>query len=164
MSKKNGVGMSNWWLLEQVLAQWWWWHPVASSEALDLLHWAVRAVLYRRITMTIKTARKAGVLIHWCVVDCRPDVRRSNAEQVVARCGVQWLPIWWHKPNLCTVQIHTLGAPGIRPDARRVSKARRLVNLVRRWCGIHTTSSRWHGIHTTSSPYCRTAVEDCIPM
>jgi hypothetical protein len=32
----------------------------------------------------------------------------------------------WRKPNRCTVQIRTLGAPGIRPDARRVSKNRLL--------------------------------------
>ncbi len=43
-------------LLEQVLAQWW--HPVASREALDLLHWAMCTVLYRRIAMAIKTATK----------------------------------------------------------------------------------------------------------
>ncbi len=32
----------------------------------------------------------------------------------------------WRKPNLCIIWICTLGAPGIRPDARRVSKARLL--------------------------------------
>ncbi len=36
-----------------------------------------------------------------------------------------WLAVW-RKPNLCTIRIRTLGAPGIRPDARRVSKARLL--------------------------------------
>ncbi len=66
-----------------MLAQWW--HPVASSEALDLLHWAMRAVSHRRITMAIKTAHKVGVFIHCCVVDCRPGVRGSNTEQVVAQ-------------------------------------------------------------------------------
>jgi hypothetical protein len=66
-----------------VLAQWW--HPVASSEALDPLHRAMHMVLYSRIAMAIKTARKVGVFIHRCVVDCRPGVRGSNMEQVVAR-------------------------------------------------------------------------------
>ena len=33
----------------------------------------------------------------------------------------------WRKPNYCTVEICTSGAPSIRPDARRVSKVRRLV-------------------------------------
>ena len=45
-------------LLERVLAQWW--HPVASGEALDLLHWVMHAVLYRRSAMAIKTASKVG--------------------------------------------------------------------------------------------------------
>ena len=66
-----------------MLAQWW--HPVASSEALDLLHRAMRAVLYPHIAMAIKTARKVGVFIHHCVVDCRPGIHGSNTEQVVAR-------------------------------------------------------------------------------
>ena len=35
----------------QALAQWR--HPVASSEALDLLHWAMRPALHRRIRMVI---------------------------------------------------------------------------------------------------------------
>jgi hypothetical protein len=74
--------MSDCMLLEQVLAQWW--HSVASSEALDPLHWAMRAVSYRRIAMTIKMARKVGVFSHCCVVDCRPGVCGSNTEQVVA--------------------------------------------------------------------------------
>jgi hypothetical protein len=70
-------------LAERVLARWW--HPVASSETLDPLHWPTRAVSYRRIAMSIETARKVGVFIHHCVVDCRPGVRRSDMEQVVAR-------------------------------------------------------------------------------
>jgi hypothetical protein len=37
----------------QALARWW--HPVASSEALDVLNRAMRPALYRRIRMTIKT-------------------------------------------------------------------------------------------------------------
>jgi hypothetical protein len=52
-------------LLEKVLAQWW--HPVASSEALDLLQWAMRTVLYRRIVMAIETASKVGVLFDCCL-------------------------------------------------------------------------------------------------
>jgi hypothetical protein len=47
----------------------------------------MRAVLYRRIVMAIKTARKVGVFIHRCVVDCRTGVRGSNTEQVAAQ--------WW---------------------------------------------------------------------
>jgi hypothetical protein len=43
-------------LVAAILARWQ--HPEASSEALDLLYWAMRAALYRRIAMTIKTASK----------------------------------------------------------------------------------------------------------
>ena len=68
---------------EQVFPQWR--HPVASSEALDFLHWAMHAVLYRRIAMAIEMASKVGVLIHCCVVDCCPGGRRSDTEQVVAQ-------------------------------------------------------------------------------
>jgi hypothetical protein len=69
-----------------VLARWW--HPLAYSEALDPLHWPMCAESYRRIAMAIKMARKVGVFIHCCVVDCRPGIHGSNMEQVVAR--------WWH--------------------------------------------------------------------
>jgi hypothetical protein len=49
-----------------ILAQWW--HPVAYSEALDLLHWAMQVVTYRCITMAIKIATKVGVFLHRCFV------------------------------------------------------------------------------------------------
>ncbi len=39
----------------QALAQWW--HPVALSEALDVLHWGMRLVSYCCIAMAIKIAR-----------------------------------------------------------------------------------------------------------
>jgi hypothetical protein len=44
-----------------ILAQWP--HPVASSEALYLLHQAMHAVTYRRIAMAIKTASFVGVFV-----------------------------------------------------------------------------------------------------
>ncbi len=47
----------------------------------------MHAVLNRQIAMAVKTARKVGVFIHRCVVDCRPGVRGSDTERVVAR--------WW---------------------------------------------------------------------
>ncbi len=46
-------------LPEQTLAQLQ--HPVASSEALDLLYWAMHVVMYRCIAMAIKTASKVSV-------------------------------------------------------------------------------------------------------
>jgi hypothetical protein len=34
----------------------WWWHPGASSEALDMFHWAMHPALYRSIAMAIEIA------------------------------------------------------------------------------------------------------------
>ena len=48
-------------LLDIILAQWR--RPVASSEALDLLHWEICAVPYRCIAMAIKTACFLGVFV-----------------------------------------------------------------------------------------------------
>jgi hypothetical protein len=48
-------------LSDIILAQWR--RPVASSEALDVLHRAMRAVMYRRIAMAIKTATFLGVFV-----------------------------------------------------------------------------------------------------
>jgi hypothetical protein len=36
-----------------------WRHPVASSEALDVLYWVMCPALYRCIPMTIKIARNS---------------------------------------------------------------------------------------------------------
>jgi hypothetical protein len=65
-----------------ILAQWR--HPVASSEALDLLHWAMRAVTYRRIAMAIEMASFAGVFVDCCLYACCPGGRWGDTEQVVA--------------------------------------------------------------------------------
>jgi hypothetical protein len=70
-------------LLDIILAQWR--HPVASSEVLDLLHQAMRAVLYRRTTMAIKMASKVGARFHCCFVCCHPSGFRGNMERVLAR-------------------------------------------------------------------------------
>jgi hypothetical protein len=43
---------SRWGTTVQALAQWR--HPVASSEARDVLHWAMRPASYHRIRMVIK--------------------------------------------------------------------------------------------------------------
>ena len=52
MSETTGVGVSDWVILERVLARWW--HLVAFVKALDLLHRAMRSVSYRRIAMVIE--------------------------------------------------------------------------------------------------------------
>jgi hypothetical protein len=59
---------------------------VASSKALDLLHQAIRAVLYRRIAMAIKMASFVGVFVDCCLFACCPGGRWGDTEQVVAQC------------------------------------------------------------------------------
>ncbi len=76
--------MSDWCLSKQVLA--WWWHPVASSEALDLLFQAMHTALYRRTTRAIKMASFLGVFIDCCLFACCPGGRWGNTEWEVARC------------------------------------------------------------------------------
>jgi hypothetical protein len=68
-------------LLAAILARWR--HPVASSEALDLLYWAMRTVLYRCIALAIKTASKVGICFSCHFVCCCPGGRWANMEQVV---------------------------------------------------------------------------------
>jgi hypothetical protein len=64
-------------LLDIILAQWW--HPVAFSEALDLLHWAMCAVMYRPIAMAIKTATFLGEFVDCCLFACCLGGRWGNA-------------------------------------------------------------------------------------
>jgi hypothetical protein len=51
-------------LLATILAKWW--HPVASSEALNLLYWAMCAVLYRRTAQQSKWPEK---WVHLFIID-----------------------------------------------------------------------------------------------
>jgi hypothetical protein len=44
-----------------------WRRPVASSEDLDLLHWAMHTVTYQRIAMAIEMASFAGVFVDCCL-------------------------------------------------------------------------------------------------
>ncbi len=62
------------------------WHPVASSKALDLLHWVMRMVTYRRIAMAIKMARFLGVFVDCWLFACCPGGCWGNTEQEVAQC------------------------------------------------------------------------------
>jgi hypothetical protein len=71
-------------LSEQVLAHCW--HPVASSEALDLLHWVMREVFYHCIAMAIKTVSFVGIFDDCCLFACCPGGHWGNMEQVVAGC------------------------------------------------------------------------------
>ena len=78
-----------------ILAQWR--RPVASSEALDLLHWAMHAVTYRRIAMAIKMAIFVGVFVDCCLFPCCPGGCRGNMERVVAR---------WRRPVASKVALN----------------------------------------------------------
>jgi hypothetical protein len=60
-------------LLDIILARWR--RPVASSEALDLLHRAMRVVTFQRIAMAIKMATFLGVFVDCCLFACCPGGR-----------------------------------------------------------------------------------------
>jgi hypothetical protein len=99
--------MSGFVLLDIILTQWQ--HPVASIEAVDLLHWAMPAVTYRRIAMTIKMAIFARVFVNCCLFACCPGGRWSNTEQVVTR---------WQLPGASSVALDLLhqAMPGSSPQ------------------------------------------------
>jgi hypothetical protein len=78
--KKTVVGFI---LSDIILAQWW--RPVASSKALDLLHWAMCAVLYQRTVAAINMATFLGVFVDCCLVACCFGGRWGDTERVVAR-------------------------------------------------------------------------------
>jgi hypothetical protein len=81
-----------------ILAQWQ--HKVASSEALDLLYWAMQAVLHQRTAIIIKMASKVGAFCCCCCcVSCCPGGRQGNTEQVVAR---------WRRPEASGVALDML--------------------------------------------------------
>jgi hypothetical protein len=82
--KKNCCSHVLFMLLDIILAQWR--RPVASSKALDLLHWAMCAFMYQRIAMTIKMASFVGVFVDYCLFACCPGGRWGTTEQVVAQC------------------------------------------------------------------------------
>jgi hypothetical protein len=69
-------------LLDIILARWR--RPVASSKALDLLHWAMRAVLYRRTASAIIMATFLGAFVDCCLFACCSGGGWGNTEQVVA--------------------------------------------------------------------------------
>jgi hypothetical protein len=55
-------------LSDIILARWQ--RPVASSKALDLFHWAMCAVLYRRTAAAINMATFLGVFVDCCLFAC----------------------------------------------------------------------------------------------
>ncbi len=107
-------------LSDIILARWQ--LPVASSEALDLLHWAMGAVRYRRIAMAIKTATFLGVFVDCCLFACCPGGCWGNTEQVVAQWqrpvsyGVALDMLHWAMPSVLlrrtAVATETAGGRG----------------------------------------------------
>jgi hypothetical protein len=83
-------------------------HPEASSEALDLLHWAVHAVLYRGTIMAIEMASKVGPFVCHRVVCYFPGGRWGNTERVVTQWRhpvASWVPLdmlHWVMPSDCS--------------------------------------------------------------
>jgi hypothetical protein len=80
--KKNHRSHVRFMLSDIILARWW--RPLASSEALDLLHQAMCGVTYRRIAMAIKTATFLGVFVDCFLFACCSGGRWGNTERVVA--------------------------------------------------------------------------------
>ncbi len=99
-------------LSDIILARWR--RPGASSEAMDLLHWAMCAVTYRRITMTIKTATFLGVFVDCCLFACCPGGRWGNTEQVVAQ---------WQLPGASSVALDLLHRAMPRSSFQRIRMA-----------------------------------------
>ncbi len=107
-------------LLDIILAQWQ--CPVASSKALDLLHWAVGTVLYRRTAAAINMATFLGVFVDCCLFACCSGGRWGDTERVVARCrcpvasGVALDMPHWAMPSVLfrrtTVAIETADGRG----------------------------------------------------
>ncbi len=81
--EKNHHSLVQFILLDIILTRWR--HPVASSKALDLLHQAMHAVLYRRTAAAINMAPFLGVFVDCYLFACCSGGRWGNTEQVVAR-------------------------------------------------------------------------------
>jgi hypothetical protein len=99
-------------LTAAILTQWQ--RPVPSSEALDLLYWAICAVLYRRTAVAIKMASKVCVFVDCCLFACCPGSRWSDTKQVVAR---------WQHPVASKVTLDILhwGIPSVLPRSTAVA-------------------------------------------
>ncbi len=73
-----------------ILAQWQ--HPVASSEALDLLHWAMHAVMYRCMPWPSKWP---ALQVYLLIVVCMPVALAATGaiqSKNLPNANIQWLP------------------------------------------------------------------------
>ncbi len=87
-----------------------WQRPVASIEALNLLYWAMRAVLYRRIAMARETASKLGtffIVVLFAVALAAAGAIQSKYSSIG---GIQWLlaKLWTY--DICRCTHHYNGA------------------------------------------------------
>ncbi len=92
--KKNHHSHARFISLDIILAQWQ--CPVASSKALDLLHWAMRVVLYRRTAAAINMATFLGVFVDCCLFACCSGGRWGDTERVVTQ---------WRRPVASKVAL-----------------------------------------------------------
>jgi hypothetical protein len=77
-------------LLAAILARWQ--RPVDSSEALDLLYWAMHGVSYRCTTMAIKNGQQSGCIFSLLMCSCCPGGCRAIRSEYLAYASVQRLP------------------------------------------------------------------------
>jgi hypothetical protein len=68
-----------------------WQQPVASSEALDLLHWEMGTVIYRRFAMAIKTATFLGVFVDCFCLPIALAAAGAIRSKYLPNGGIQWL-------------------------------------------------------------------------
>ncbi len=99
-------------LSDMILARWR--HPVATSKALDLLHWAMHAVLYWHTAAAINMATFLGVFVDCCFFACCSGGRWGNMEQVVAQ---------WRQPVASKVALDMPHWAMLSVLLRRIRKA-----------------------------------------
>jgi hypothetical protein len=87
---------------------------VASSKALDLLHWVMRTVLYRRTAAAINMAIFLGVFVDCCLFACCSGSRWGDTERVVAR---------WQRPVASEVALDMPHWAMLSLLLRRIGKA-----------------------------------------
>ena len=90
---------------------------MASSKALDLLHWAMRAVLYRRTAAAMNMATFLGVFVDCCLFACCPGGRWGDTELVVAQ---------WRRPGASSVALDLLNWAMPRALLQRVHMAMKM--------------------------------------
>ncbi len=76
-------------LLERILARWR--RPVASIESLDIRHWAMRAVSYRRTAMAIEMASEVGAFFVVVVFIETMAAAGEKQSEYSPYGGVRWL-------------------------------------------------------------------------